>query len=276
MIYTLKNGQKIESIPIGKSSVIIGETNDIGYLTVVDRGPTTGAGRGATVICKCKCGNYTLLKLNSFRNGSTKSCGCYNIELHKELCKKIGKRSYFKDYSKRENPYYTFLKPTNKQDKDGSVYWEIECKQCKKHYIEIPAFLISDERRRGNNPCDCWKKISKGILKIERLLKENHIPFSKEQTFETCKSPKGNLMKFDFYINNQYLIEYDGEQHFKPNSFGDSFLSGEEKLKIQKEYDEIKNQWCKDNNIPLIRIPYTHYKNIEIEDLKIETSKFII
>ena len=227
------------------------------------------------VICKCKCGNYTMLKLNSFRNESTKSCGCYNIELHRELCKKIGKQSYFKDYSKKENPFYTFIKPTDKKASDGSVYWEIECKNCGKHYVEIPAFLVSNERRRGNNPCECWKNISKGILKIEQLLQNNNISYLKEYSFNDCLSPKGNLMKFDFYINNQYLIEYDGEQHFKPMSFGGS-ISGEERLKSQKEYDNIKNQYCKENNIPLIRIPYTYYGKLTIKDLKLETSNFII
>ncbi len=155
------------------------------------------------------------------------------------------------------------------------MYWEIECKCCKKHYIEIPSFLISDKRRRGNNPCDCWKQLSKGVLKIEQLLKNNHISFNQEQTFKSCKSPKNNLMKFDFFIENKYLIEYDGEQHFKPNSFGGT-ISGQERLKIQKEYDIIKNKWCKDNNIPLIRIPYTHYNDLKLEDLLLETSKFII
>lgn len=44
---------------------------------------------------------------------------------------------------------------------------------------------------------------------------------------------------------------------------------------IQK-YDELKNEWCKNNNIALIRIPYTHLNRITIEDLKIETSNFIL
>ena len=46
-------------------------------------------------------------------------------------------------------------------------------------------------------------------------------------------------------------------------------------LKTQ-ERDALKNQWCKDNNIPLIRIPYTHLQNLCLEDLQLETSKFII
>jgi len=38
----------------------------------------------------------------------------------------------------------------------------------------------------------------------------------------------------------------------------------------------IKNQWCKENNIPLIRIPYTHLQDLCLEDLQLETSQFII
>ena len=47
-------------------------------------------------------------------------------------------------------------------------------------------------------------------------------------------------------------------------------------MKAQQERDIIKTQWCKDNNIPLIRIPYWHLKELKLEDLLLETSKFII
>lgn len=36
---------------------------------------------------------------------------------------------------------------------------------------------------------------------------------------------------------------------------------GFEKIKIR---DAIKNKYCEDNRIKLIRIPYTEFKNIEI------------
>lgn len=74
--------------------------------------------------------------------------------------------------------------------------------------------------------------------------------------------------RFDFYVNEQYLIEYDGEQHFIDSFYGTL-------NKIQQR-DKIKNSYCKQNNIPLIRIPYTHKENIVIEDLLLETSEFII
>ena len=49
----------------------------------------------------------------------------------------------------------------------------------------------------------------------------------------------------------------------------------EEQFKKTQEHDKYKNQWCKNNNIPLIRIPYTHLKDLCLEDLLLETSKFI-
>jgi len=43
---------------------------------------------------------------------------------------------------------------------------------------------------------------------------------------------------------------------------------------IQKR-DNFKNEWCKKNNIILIRIPYTHQENIIIDELLPQTSHFI-
>lgn len=60
-------------------------------------------------------------------------------------------------------------------------------------------------------------------------------------------------LPFDFGIivdGKELLIEVDGEQHEKAVKF----FGGYEKLKTVKRYDEIKNQYCLDNNIPLLRI----------------------
>ena len=55
------------------------------------------------------------------------------------------------------------------------------------------------------------------------------------------------------------LVEYDGEQHFQNREF----FGGEEAFKKRQHNDQIKNQYCKDNNIKLIRIPYWDFDNIE-------------
>ena len=81
--YILKDGEKVQAIPVGRSSVKIGEISPEGMLVVCDRGPNNTKNRGAMVICQCKCGKYTLISLNSLRNNHIKSCGCYNKEYHK-------------------------------------------------------------------------------------------------------------------------------------------------------------------------------------------------
>ena len=94
---------------------------------------------------------------------------------------------------------------------------------------------------------------------------ENNIPYEKEKRFNSCKD--NSYLPFDFYVDNKYLIEYDGKQHFQDGGFYD--------YKKTHLHDLIKSQWCKDNNIQLIRISYTHYEELCLEDLLLETSNFI-
>ena len=66
------------------------------------------------------------------------------------------------------------------------------------------------------------------------------------------------------YGQCQCRSEYDGLGHFEPINFGGK--REEEVIEIFKEgqiRDQIKNKYCKDNNITLIRIPYWDFDNIE-------------
>jgi hypothetical protein len=49
-------------------------------------------------------------------------------------------------------------------------------------------------------------------MAVAKLLSENNIPF--EQEYRAFKFSNGSNAKFDFYIDNKYFIEYDGETHF--------------------------------------------------------------
>lgn len=79
------------------------------------------------------------------------------------------------------------------------------------------------------------------------------------------------MLRFDFYVNNKYLIEYDGEQHFLTES---NSLFSNEQLEMIHQNDRIKDEWCKNNHIPLIRIKYTKYNTLCIEDLLLEEEKW--
>jgi len=97
---------------------------------------------------------------------------------------------------------------------------------------------------------------SKGELYIHNYLTNKKISFIKEKKFDDCKFLK--VLKFDFYLpQHNMCIEFDGLQHFKSiNYFG-----GLEGLKTSQKRDKIKNNYCKANNIKLIRIKYN--ENIE-------------
>lgn len=86
----------------------------------------------------------------------------------------------------------------------------------------------------------------------------------KQKTFKDCLSPIGGKLRFDFYVNNSFLLEFDGPQHFNCDKGG---WSTPEQLQKTKEYDKIKNQYCLINNIPLKRIPYWALNNLTLEDI---------
>ena len=67
----------------------------------------------------------------------------------------------------------------------------------------------------------------------------------------------------------EFLIIALVQQHFHISGWND-----EENFARVQAHDEYKNQWCKDNNIPLIRIPYTKLDTLCIEDLMLETTQF--
>ena len=96
------------------------------------------------------------------------------------------------------------------------------------------------------------------------MLIEAGIPFESQKTFETCRFPDTNfLAKFDFFVNNKYLIEFDGIQHFDVR-FG---WNSKENFENTQKRDKFKDDWCKKNNIPLIRIPYTKLDTLSLQDL---------
>jgi len=103
---------------------------------------------------------------------------------------------------------------------------------------------------------------SKGEKEIRNILEKNDIKYEYQKTFSGCVYKQE--LKFDFYLPNKNLcIEYNGKQHYEANSF----FGGEEGFKETRKRDNIKNKYCKNNNIKLIKIKYN--KNIENEINKI-------
>lgn len=104
---------------------------------------------------------------------------------------------------------------------------------------------------------------SKGEMIIARFLAQFNIEFESQKMFDDCRHI--DRLKFDFWLpKHSCVIEYDGEQHFKPIQFGGiSLKEANERFSDTKVRDEIKNQYCKHHDIDLIRIPYWERDNIE-------------
>lgn len=99
---------------------------------------------------------------------------------------------------------------------------------------------------------------SKGERKIYNWLTLHQYEFKREYRFIDCRDIFP--LPFDFYVPaKNLLIEFDGEQHFKPSPL----FGGEAKFKDLQRHDSIKNEYCKAHNIHLLRIPYTKINSID-------------
>ena len=130
------------------------------------------------------------------------------------------------------------------------------------HNHDIPhEFPQTPHRHLQGQGCPLCRS-SKGETTIQNWLIKNEIEFEEQKRFNGCKNIKP--LPFDFYIPLYNLcIEFDGKQHFIPTNFK-SNSTKEEKLKyfeLVQMRDNIKTDYCKNNNINLLRIKYT--ENIE-------------
>lgn len=90
------------------------------------------------------------------------------------------------------------------------------------------------------------------------MLTEIGLGFRTEVMFENCRGPvSGRRLKFDFYIpTRNLLIEFDGEQHFKPVSFGASPESAQARFEMQVVRDKAKDDFARESGILLIRLRF--------------------
>ena len=272
-----------------------------GRLLVVEE---TRKGRYVAWRCECDCGNETTVISHYLLSGKIVSCGCYR--------KDKAAQQFTKDLTGQIFSELTILGPTHKRQ-NGAIVWQCQC-SCG-NITEVPTgnlqtghtrscghlhntlianrgdivgqrygrlvvekFLYSNENKQcvWQCKCDCGnsttgttnqlnsgKKLSCGCLKSK----------GEQKIIELLQQYSGRPFIFDFYINNQYLVEFDGEQHFFYKEQGWSNLENFTKTKMRDEY---KNEWCERNNIPLIRIPYTHFDSLNISDILLEDTTWLV
>jgi very-short-patch-repair endonuclease len=196
------------------------------------------------IYLKCNKDNYEwCVTHDRFLNGKTGCPKCVGkCKTQNEIELKVKKRCEESNYSLLEPFIYNTALTTKlhlKCNKDGHCW-----------FITYNNFI---NHNRGCSKCN----ESHGEKTINNYLKSNNIIFFREYKFNDCKNIF--TLPFDFYLPEQNIcIEYDGEQHTKSNiKFG-----GEKEFEKRKMNDEIKNNYCKNNNIKLIRIPFFKLKEI--------------
>ena len=173
-------------------------------------------------------GNFILEKRNC-----RKCSGCLKIS-QKEAEEKILERCKEVNYTLYEN----FI-----MNSTGTKI-SLKCNKCNhKWNPTYNSFIYS---KKGCPVC----KLSHGELEVKKYLEKNYSNlFEMQKKFEECKNIK--KLPFDFYIDKYKIaIEYQGKQHYFDNYF---IKHKDISISIR---DNIKKQYCIDNNIFLIEIPY--------------------
>ena len=114
--------------------------------------------------------------------------------------------------------------------------------------------------RKGRRCSHCKQSIGEKL--VELVLVENNIVFETQKKFDNLKL-KSNL-SYDFYLPEyKVLIEYQGEQHYKPIKY----FGGNEAFQKQQVIDNKKREYAKDNGLTLIEIPYTNRTYKKVKDI---------
>ena len=152
---------------------------------------------------------------------------------------------------KENAPEYTLLEDTYV---NGKTKMRFRHETCKKE------FLKTFEKFKAGQRCPhCIRKKRESFTSIYfgKILDDLQIEYIPEKRFEDCiNSNTGQMLPFDYYIPAiNTLIEIDGAHHIRPSFGRNNHIQ-------QQKRDKIKNEYCKNNGITLIRIREKEWNNI--------------
>jgi very-short-patch-repair endonuclease len=210
-----------------------------GRLTVTEMLYGYGDNKRTCCKCICECGKEIIVEMQNVLYGRTTSCGCFEAE------SRYG-RIHHKDITGQHFGHLTVIEKADYKSTNGGVVWKCVCDCGNVTYATYTELILGRKVT-----CGC-SKYSKMELLIHDLLIEYNIPHISQAKFNECK----NIfpLPFDFYLYEyNTLIEYDGAQHTRPVDF----FGGEEQYQRRAHNDNIKNEYCKENGINLIRLSHT-------------------
>lgn len=200
-----------------------------------------------------ECGNtYETYPNNILRKYRCMKCYGNSKKTHEQFVEQL--------YEKYKDEYTAI-----EEYKNAKTKIKVKHNNCGYEYYVIPKQILSG---KGCPLC----KSSKGERRVAKWLDNANLKYDRQHDFDNLTGVSGGQLKYDFVIldkdnNIKCIIEYDGEYHFQP-------IQGKSKLKIQQEHDRRKNEYCVNNNIWLLRIPYWQFDKIEeILDRELNNNK---
>lgn len=178
--------------------------------------------------------------------------------------------TYIEDLTGQRFTRLTVLELTNKKNNDCRWLWKCKC-DCGDYTIvklgELHRDKYSDLSRHSTWSCGHCV-ISAGEEKIKSILQKINVVFEQQKTFDSLINSKtGRHLYFDFYLPDyNCCIEYDGEQHF--HGWYLNHINKFQSIELIQYRDKIKNNFCKNNHIGLIKIPYTDFGKIDIDYIR--------
>lgn len=196
-----------------------------------------------------KCGKvFTPTPSNMLYNNKKGCTDCYGKT-------KVSIESYQIKFNQiKELKDYTIL---SIESKNGHIFGNVKhnCELCENHIFNIRLSDMLSKHAQRCPRCKDLNQESKAVRDIKEYLTEKGYKFIQEAKFKSCKNT--NKLPFDFYLPEyRTIIEYDGQQHFKPSFHSDKKIA-QLNLERTQRNDIIKNEWCKKKKINLLRIKYT-------------------
>ena len=202
--------------------------------------------------------------MHFLKSSPIRSCGCRQKE--SVIARN---RANFQDITGERKGTLVAIKRLDERTSCGGSWWLIRC-DCG-NVFKLPLGEWNRDKygdgHRAKTTCPLCSTKSKGQLRLRNIFEENHITALEEWTDNgQCKNPETNVaLRFDFFLPDyNCCIEYDGEHHFSSNGgyFTEEFVDG------VKKRDSIKNEYCKNKSIKLVRIPYTDFIKVDFNYLK--------
>lgn len=218
------------------------------------------------------CGKHFVARIGNIKNGHTKSCGCQALIASTKVIQQWNSTNptpwnkvEYKSGQTIGDSGVIFVQdePNRRHGRKNLRYAKFQCPICREYFVSLL------ENVALNKVKSCGNHISLGEEKIAKILSDMDVLFIRQKTFSNLYSQgacRKYPLRFDFFLPKyNCCLEYDGIQHFSYRPKNSSTWNTKENYQDTKKRNNIKNKYCQENHIFLVRIPYTEKEKLNIE-----------